>query len=113
MHELPITQSMLDIVVNKARESGREKVTRINTVIGILSGVEKSCVEFYFDCLKAEYSLTDAVLDIIVIPAQLKCRNCGREFAAEDLPWSCPGCDSYSVAIIKGNECYVESIEVE
>jgi hydrogenase nickel incorporation protein HypA/HybF len=113
VHELPITQSMLDIVVEKARESGAEKVTKINTVIGALSGVEKSCVQFYFDCLKTEYGLSEAALDITSVPVLLKCRSCGREFASEELPWSCPGCQGYSVTIIKGNECYVESIEVE
>jgi hydrogenase nickel incorporation protein HypA/HybF len=104
---------MLDIVVDKARESGKGKVTRINTVIGALSGVEKSCVQFYFDCLKAEYGLSEAALDITFIPALLRCRDCNKEFATDDLPWLCPDCGGFSVAIIKGNECYVESIEVE
>jgi hydrogenase nickel incorporation protein HypA/HybF len=113
VHELPITQSMLDIVVEKARESGTKKVTKINTIIGALSGVEKSCIEFYFDCLKNDYGLSGAVLDITTVPVSLKCRKCGREFTAEDLPWSCPDCESYSIALIRGNECYVESIEVE
>jgi hydrogenase nickel incorporation protein HypA/HybF len=104
---------MLDIVVEKARESGAEKVTRINTVIGALSGVEKSCVEFYFDCLKKEYGLSQAELDITSVPVSLKCRDCTAEFSSEDLPWSCPQCGGYSIAITRGNECYVESIEVE
>ena len=113
MHELPITQSMLDIVVEKARESGAEKVTKINTVLGALSGVEKSCMELYFDCLKGEYGLTDAELSITSIPVLLKCRKCDTEFSSDDLPWTCPNCGGYSIAIVKGNECYVESIEVE
>ena len=104
---------MLDIVVEKARESGAEKVTKINTIIGTLSGVEQSCLEFYFDCLKSEYGLSDAVLEVTPVPVLLKCRKCDKEFSSDDLPWTCPHCGGYSIAVVRGNECYVESIEVE
>ena len=113
LHEFSITQSLLDIVAEKAREIKAEKVSSINIVIGELSGVEQSCVKFYFDFLKKDYGLEDASLNFKIIPATVKCRDCGSEFSSEDLPWACPDCNSNSVSIINGSECYLESIEVE
>lgn len=113
MHELPVTQGMLDIVLEKAKEARASKVTRINAVIGTLSGFEQTCIKFYFDCLKSEYGLPETALEIISVPGMLRCRECGNEFSADELPWECPGCGSYSTAITSGNECYVESLEVE
>lgn len=52
MHELSITQSMLDIVLDQAKTADAKKVTKINLVIGELSGVVSDCVQFYFDFLK-------------------------------------------------------------
>ncbi len=113
MHELPITQSLLDIVAQKAKETGVEKVTGINVVLGSLCGVESSCVQFYFDFLKKEYKLEDASLKFDIRQARLKCRDCGNEFEHNESSWICSQCGGSNLAIASGSECYVESIEVE
>ncbi|GAH53158.1 unnamed protein product [marine sediment metagenome] len=39
MHELAITQNMLDLVLEKAGEAEAKEVKRINLVIGEMTGV--------------------------------------------------------------------------
>ncbi len=113
MHELPVTQSLLDIVKNKAVEINARKVIRINAVVGELSGVEPDCVKFYFDVLKTEYGMDETTLEFTRVPALLTCRDCQQEFHTEEIPWICPQCSGLNLNINKGSECYIESIEVD
>ena len=55
MHEQSIVESLLDLVLEKAREANAEKVLRIYLVVGELSGVEETAVEFYFGFLGQNY----------------------------------------------------------
>ena len=113
MHELGITESIINIALSKASETQASKVTRINVAIGELSGVAPECIEFYFDSLSKNTIVQEAVLHLESMPAQLRCRTCSAIFTAQNTLWSCPECQSQSVEIIGGRELHVESIEIE
>ena len=49
MHEYSITESILSLALEKAKEADAVRITQINLVIGELSGVVAECVQFYFD----------------------------------------------------------------
>jgi len=113
MHELGITQSILSIAVEKASEVQASRVTKINLIIGELSGVVNECVEFYFDLLSKDTIAAQASLSFERTPNKLRCRECNTVFSPNDLDWTCPDCHQANVEIISGRECRVESIEVE
>jgi hydrogenase nickel incorporation protein HypA/HybF len=113
MHEYSITESMLTLVLDKAREAGAGKVTRVNLVLGELSGVVGDCVRQYFEILARDTIAGGAELSCAAKPARLKCRGCRNEFTPADHDWTCPACREVSVEIVSGRECYLESIEVE
>jgi len=113
MHELSITQSILDIVLNQAKAAQAKKVTRINLVIGELSGVVSDCVQFYFDFLKKGNAAEEATLDFKLVPIELRCRDCQTVFHPAGSAWVCPDCEGTSLEVIGGQESYIESIEVE
>ena len=113
MHELAITQSILDIVLNEAKAAQANKITRINLVIGELSGVVSDCVQFYFDFLKKGNAAEEATLNFKLVPAELRCRDCLTVFNLKDSTWVCPNCKSTNLDATSGRESYVESIEVE
>lgn len=113
MHELSITQSIMDIVLDQAKAAEAIKVTKINLVIGEMSGVVSDCVQFYFDFLKKGNAAEEATLDFKVVPVELRCRDCQALFQPNDSRWVCPNCNSTKLEVVKGQESYVESIEVE
>ena len=113
MHELSITQSMLDLVLKEAKKVKAEKVEKINLVIGEMSGIVDQCVEFYFEFLSKDTIANGAILSFTKIPTQARCHNCGELFMPKELDWSCPKCRGSSSEIVTGNELYVESIEVK
>lgn len=113
VHELAITQNILDIVLNEAKSAQANKVTRINLVIGDLSGVVSDCVQFYFDFLRKGNAAEEATLDFKLVLAELRCRDCLTAFNPKDSAWVCPSCKGTNLDVISGRECYVASIEVE
>jgi len=112
MHELAVTQNLLDMALSKAAEAGARKITRVNVTIGELSGAVPDCIQFYFDVLRKGTAAEEATLNLISIPARLHCRQCQSDFRPEDLPWTCPRCGSLSLEITGGQELFLESLEV-
>ena len=113
MHELSLAQNIFNIALDTAESAKAKKVTKINVVVGELSGIESDCILFYFDFLKKDNIAEEAVIDFVSEPAQLKCRDCKAEFKTQEIPWLCPDCHSSRIEITGGRDCYVDSIEVE
>ena len=113
MHELSITQNMLEIVLDYARNNDANSVGKINLVIGELTGYVADSVQFYFDLLSKGTLAEGAVLNFTSVPARGKCRACGASFELKEFDWLCPDCQSKEVDIVAGRELFVESIEVE
>jgi hydrogenase nickel incorporation protein HypA/HybF len=113
MHELGVTENIVNIALSKAGEAQAIKVVQINLVIGELSGFATDCIQFYFDFLSKDTIANGAVLHFESVPTQLRCRNCSEIFHPQDTIWSCPKCHDQSVEIFKGRELYIESMAVE
>jgi hydrogenase nickel incorporation protein HypA/HybF len=103
----------MDIVLDQAKSAEAKKVTKINLVIGEMSGVVSDCVQFYFDFLKKGNAAEGATLDFKLVPVELRCRDCQTVFQPNDFAWVCPNCGSTRPEVIRGQESYVESIEIE
>ena len=113
MHEMAITQSMVDLVLDEARKGGARRVTRINLVLGELSGVVGDCVQFYFGLMSKDTIAEGAAIVFSTVATKAKCRQCSRVFEVKESDWICPDCHSVGVDLVAGNELFVESIEVE
>jgi hydrogenase nickel incorporation protein HypA/HybF len=113
MHEASITDSLLSLAIDKAKEAKAKKITRINVIFGELSGVVGECVQFYFDVVSKNTLADGAVLNFTAKPTVIRCNKCHKEFHPENHDWICPDCHEMSIDIVSGRECYMESIEVE
>lgn len=109
MHELAITENVVAIALNAATN---RQVKVITLMIGELSGVEQEAVRFCFDIVTKGTAAEGARLEIIKIPAIVRCRTCSADFHLTD-DWTCPACASIGGEVQGGREFYVESIEVE
>jgi hydrogenase nickel incorporation protein HypA/HybF len=113
MHEMAITQSMVNLVLEEARKGGAHRVKTINLVLGELSGVVGDCVQLYFDLMSKDTIAEGATISFRTVAAQARCRECAKVFNVKDVEWICPECHSVGVDLVAGNELFVESIEVE
>jgi hydrogenase nickel incorporation protein HypA/HybF len=113
MHELSVTQHVLDIAVKKAGEAGASSIKRINLVIGDMSSFMDDSVQLCFDLLSENSIAKGANLSFKRVPLTMRCRHCNHSFTPSGERWSCPQCKEWDVEVITGNEFYLESIEVE
>jgi hydrogenase nickel incorporation protein HypA/HybF len=114
VHELPVTQGILDVALDAARGAGAQRILAINLVIGDLSSILDDSVQFYFDILSRGTPAEGAMLRFQRQPAMARCWDCGHEFEAEiPLTPACPGCGGGRLQISGGREFRVESIEVD
>ncbi len=113
MHELSVTESVMDIVRRHAERAGASRVLRINLVIGELSSIVDDSVQFYFDFLSRDTIAAGAELAFRRLPVGLICGACGHRWQPRDADWTCPSCGAASARIDTGREFYVDSIEVE
>jgi hydrogenase nickel incorporation protein HypA/HybF len=108
MHELAITQSVVDMVVE--RMAGR-RVGIVRVRVGELSGVVADAMAFCYDVVTAGTDLEGSRLEIELVPGRANCRDCGRDFALPDLIMLCP-CGSANVAVLGGRELEVASVDL-
>ena len=113
MHEMAITRSMVDLVLDEAKKAGGGKVKSINVLLGEMSGVVDRSIQFHFDLMSKGTAAEGAELIFKNVPTQARCRKCGSVFSPRDIFWSCDKCKSLEVDITGGSELRVESIEVE
>ena len=114
MHELSVTQSILDIAVKHAQRANATRILSINVVVGDLTGFVPDSIQFYFDFMSRDTLAAGATLNIERVPARVQCRECGAEYHPPDTRlWSCPECNALGGEIIAGREFSVASLEVE
>lgn len=114
MHELPITQSILEIALRHAESADAARITDLYLVIGQLSSVIDDSVQFHWEILSQGTIAEGSRLHFERIPAKLVCNDCGDEYMLEDgtlIP--CPQCNSFQVKVVEGEEFRLDSIEIE
>jgi hydrogenase nickel incorporation protein HypA/HybF len=113
MHELPVTQSILEIALRHAQQHNARSVRTIYVVIGQLSSIIDDSIQFYWGMI-AEGTLAEgAKLEFRRLPAELQCQACGERYVMPAGELACPNCQSMHVKVISGEEFYLEAIDIE
>ena len=113
MHEFAVTKSILAIVLEKAREVKAGKITKIDLLVGRLTGYIPEQIQLQFDILCRNTEAAGASLIFHQPPAKLNCRKCGLGYTSDSSIIMCPECHTMEIDIISGTELYVENMEVE
>lgn len=108
MHELSITQSVVDAVCERA--AGRT-VRSVKVQVGTLTAVVPDAMRFCFDLVVEGTAAEGARLDIESRPGAAHCRACDADFTLPDLILLCP-CGSADVDVTAGRELQIVSMEV-
>ncbi len=113
MHEIKIAEELSDIVIDKAMDGGLSVVERVNISFGQLVQIVPDIFEFAFREAVRGTIAEDAALNIEIIPLEMRCLSCGREFIPGENLSACRGCGSVEINIIHGKELFIKSIEGE
>ena len=96
-----------------AKHARGRKVTLVSLRVGRLRQVIPDTLEFYFAFAARDTVCEGARLEQELIDLRLGCGGCGHEWELEIPAFRCPECGGADVAILRGDEFEVESIEVE
>ena len=113
VHELSITQNILDIALRAAAEQNAAHIREIRLRMGPFSGVVPECVQMYLDVLAKGTPAEGARIKVTTVPLKVRCRDCGREGEIDRAHIACPFCGSLRLQRLSGREFLVESLEVD
>jgi hydrogenase nickel incorporation protein HypA/HybF len=112
MHELAMTESIIELVEAEARKHGSDRVNKVKLRIGQFTGVVKEALEFSFDIIKHGTLAEHAELQIEIVPLRKRCEPCDKLFDSNgDLDFFCPDC-ARPVEIVSGRELQIEYIDL-
>lgn len=111
MHELAVTQSILDIALRYT--DGASRITQLNLVVGDLASVVDDSVQFYWDIVSKGTAAEGATLHFKRIKTRFQCNACEKDFEPDGRLFECPLCGGEQVVLVAGKEFRLESIEVE
>ncbi|MBE3573153.1 MAG: hydrogenase maturation nickel metallochaperone HypA [Moorella humiferrea] len=113
MHELALTAELLKLLERNAREKGIKRIRKVKLVIGAMTSVLPSALEFSFYALKEGPLFEGAQLEIEERPGRGHCQDCQAEVVLDNWCIMCPSCGSRMVAIDQGRELYIDFYEGE
>jgi hydrogenase nickel incorporation protein HypA/HybF len=108
LHELAITQSIVDAVRERL---GDASIRTVTVEIGALSGVVADSVRFCFELCTDGTPLAEATLEVLEVPGRGHCRDCGADIVLSDLIPLC-WCGSADVEVTGGQELRIKQVEV-
>jgi hydrogenase nickel incorporation protein HypA/HybF len=107
MHELGITQDILEIVAERA---GGARVSQIVIEVGKLSAVLPDAIRFCFDLCSEGTVAHGSDLEILEPSGRARCRSCATEFAL-DRPFGRCECGGTDLEWLGGEELKIKALE--
>ncbi|MDD5005847.1 MAG: hydrogenase maturation nickel metallochaperone HypA [Candidatus Omnitrophica bacterium] len=111
MHEFSLVKKEVERIKNKIEG---KKVSSAVFFLGRLAHGTPDSIREAFKIASVNTPLAHAKLEVKRINPKVKCLSCGKIFSlTREINFSCPLCNSKSNELIAGEECYIDSIEVE
>jgi hydrogenase nickel incorporation protein HypA/HybF len=113
MHELSLTQSLVEIAEEHARRAGATAIRGITLEVGALSGAVPEALEFAFDVCSKGTLAEGAVLTIRRRAGHGRCAACGVAADCAELTAVCPVCGALAFDLDAGRELRVLELEID
>lgn len=112
MHEMSLTESLVEIALEEATKQGATRITRVRLDVGKLSHIEPEALVFCFEAVTKGTAADGALLEIDHTEGTGWCLDCAREVALTARFASCPLCGRYHVQMTAGDEFKIRELEV-
>lgn len=113
MHELSLTQSLVEIAEEHARRAGATVIRGITLAVGELSGAIPEALEFAFEVCSKGTLAEGAALTIQHVPGHGHCAACAAEAECHELTAVCPVCGALTFDLDAGRELRVVELEID
>jgi len=113
MHELDVTQSIVDVLLDEMTRRNLSSVAVVNMRCGRLTTFVPDSIKFYYDSLTKATKLEGSELNIEDVPVKGTCNNCNTPLELDEPIFLCAKCGSPDLEITSGRELEITSIEIE
>ena len=113
LHEYALPKRIVDIINRAAGENGAKRVNSATLMIGENTGIMPDSVQVYFEIIAQGTPAQDAKLHLNIVQTQMHCKSCNKNFVKPRFSFTCPHCGALGSPTETGNECFVESVELE
>lgn len=113
MHELSVSESLLEIALRHGNSANAKRIKDLYLVIGQLSSIIDDSIQFYWDIISKDTIAEGARLHFKRIQTELLCLDCNHRYNPGNHTLACPSCGSARIKILSGEEFYLEAINVE
>lgn len=112
VHEVSLIRAIVGASLEAAERHGASRIVGVAVVLGELSHISDEAMRFNFEVLSRGTAAEGAQVNITREPGVMACRDCGASNPAGQLR-VCPSCRSVRVEVTGGDQCYLESIDVD
>jgi len=113
MHELPIMEDVLDIILKYSERNKVTKVLSITIEIGALSDMEPEWINYYFKKISRRTLAEEAFLKINKIAPKLKCKVCHTSHVyKEPKELTCYQCGNSDWQLVADSHYTIKEMEV-
>ena len=113
MHELSLVEGIRELALRHARLARAPRLLSVRVVIPATSTYLEDAMAMLWDEVCAGTEAAGARLETVRVPASSRCLACSYAFTVAGDGCKCPNCGSEWVKPTAGQDCYVESIEVD
>ncbi len=115
MHEMGITRSIVDTVLEHAEKAGAREVHAVHLTIGWARDIVEDLLTGAFDYMARGTIAEHADLVITRVPFTVRCNRCGLVYPIDvhkEESWPCPLCGTKDYRLNSGLEFSIDQIEI-
>ena len=111
MHEGHFTERIVEAIVKEISKQPGRAVESVTVKVGEAYHVEPDSVLLHFDLISKETQLEGVKLNLVEVPMQIFCKECGKQGPVEDHHLLlCSFCQSRRVKAVSGDTVTIEKI---
>jgi hydrogenase nickel incorporation protein HypA/HybF len=94
VHEVAAIQAAVEDILSLARAQGDGRVRAVQLQVGVAEHTDEQVIRAHFEALTLDTPAAGARLEIVWVPAKLRCFDCGHAFEQPEpgLAPACPAC---------------------
>ena len=113
MHELSVSQNILEIALKHAEPLNAKKITDLFLVVGDWASIVDDSVQFYWDIISDGTIAKGAMLHFQRNGVKIFCNDCNTSYIPTNKELLCPNCSGINIKVTQGEEFYLDAIEIE
>ena len=113
MHEMAIAVELMRQLETLAQERAISCIEELTVTAGQMRQIVPEALKLAFE-LSAEGTVAaGAKLNVQVVPAVARCRQCGQKFEPAAAWFLCPTCQQADVEMVEGNDIILTSVRCQ